>query len=81
MVLRGMSVSTSGTPWSQFSAMAILVSIHIIIFAILQRYLVGGLAVGGVRIRRKKIGILAASAWLRQFNTANHHRPVFPAGR
>jgi arabinogalactan oligomer/maltooligosaccharide transport system permease protein len=51
MVLRGMiGQYSSGTPWSQFSAMAILMSIPaILIFFLLQRYLVSGLAVGGVK--------------------------------
>ncbi len=51
MVLRGMiGQYASGTPWSQFSAMAILMSIPaIVIFFLLQRYLVSGLAVGGVK--------------------------------
>lgn len=51
MVLRGMvGQYASGTPWSQFSAMAVLISIPpIIIFFFLQRYLVSGLAVGGVK--------------------------------
>ncbi|MBN1119559.1 MAG: ABC transporter permease subunit [Anaerolineae bacterium] len=51
MVLRGMvGQYASGTPWSQFSAMAIVMSIPpIIIFFLLQKYLVSGLAVGGVK--------------------------------
>jgi arabinogalactan oligomer/maltooligosaccharide transport system permease protein len=51
MVLRGMvGQYASGTPWSQFSAMAILMSIPpMVIFFFLQRYLVGGLAVGAVK--------------------------------
>jgi arabinogalactan oligomer/maltooligosaccharide transport system permease protein len=40
----------SGTPWSQFAAMSVLMSIPpMIIFFFLQRYLVSGLAVGGVK--------------------------------
>jgi arabinogalactan oligomer/maltooligosaccharide transport system permease protein len=51
MVLRGMvGQYASGTPWSQFAAMAILMSIPpMLIFFFLQRYLVSGLAVGGVK--------------------------------
>jgi arabinogalactan oligomer / maltooligosaccharide transport system permease protein len=51
MVMRGMvGQYASGTPWAQFSAMAILISIPpVLIFFFLQRYLVGGLAVGGVK--------------------------------
>ena len=51
MVLRGMvGQYASGTPWSQFAAMSILMSIPpMIIFFLLQRYLVSGLAVGGVK--------------------------------
>lgn len=51
MVLRGMvGQYASGTPWSEFAAMAILMSIPpMLIFFFLQRYLVSGLAVGGVK--------------------------------
>jgi arabinogalactan oligomer/maltooligosaccharide transport system permease protein len=51
MVLRGMvGQYASGTSWSQFAAMAILMSIPpMMIFFFLQRYLVSGLAVGGVK--------------------------------
>jgi arabinogalactan oligomer/maltooligosaccharide transport system permease protein len=51
MILRGMvGQYASGTPWSEFAAMAILTSIPpMAIFFFLQRYLVSGLAVGGVK--------------------------------
>jgi arabinogalactan oligomer/maltooligosaccharide transport system permease protein len=51
MVLRGMTGQyAAGTPWSQFAAMAVLMSIPpMLIFFFLQRYLVSGLAVGGVK--------------------------------
>ncbi len=51
MVLRGMvGQYASGTPWSQFAAMSVLMSVPpMVIFFFLQRYLVSGLAVGGVK--------------------------------
>lgn len=51
MALYGMQGQyASNTPWSQFAAMSILVSIPaVLIFFALQRYIVSGLTVGGVK--------------------------------
>ena len=38
------------TPWSEFAAFAILFALPVsLVFFVFQRYLVGGLAVGGVK--------------------------------
>jgi arabinogalactan oligomer/maltooligosaccharide transport system permease protein len=51
MVLRGMTGQyAAGTPWSEFAALSILMSVPaVVLFFILQRYLVSGLAAGGVK--------------------------------
>jgi len=51
MALWGMTGQyADNTPWSKFSAMAILVALPVsIVYLSLQRYIVGGLTVGGVK--------------------------------
>ena len=51
MALYGMQGQySSNTPWSQFAAMSIVVSIPIVaVFFALQKYIVGGLTLGGVK--------------------------------
>jgi arabinogalactan oligomer/maltooligosaccharide transport system permease protein len=40
----------ANTPWSRFSAMAILVALPVaVVYLSLQKYIVGGLTVGGVK--------------------------------
>jgi arabinogalactan oligomer/maltooligosaccharide transport system permease protein len=51
MALNGMTGQYSGnTPWSQFAAFAILVALPVmVVYLFLQRYIVAGLAIGGVK--------------------------------
>jgi ABC-type maltose transport system permease subunit len=49
MALRSMQGQFS-TPWSQFFSLAILMSVPpVLLFFMLQRYIVSGLTVGGVK--------------------------------
>lgn len=51
MALNGMTGQYSGdTPWSQFAAFAILMALPVsVVYLFLQRYIVSGLAIGGVK--------------------------------
>ena len=50
MVLNGMVGQYGTTPWSQFAAFAVLVAIPVsAVYLLLQRYIVSGLALGGVK--------------------------------
>lgn len=50
MVLNGMVGQYGNTPWSQFAAFAVLVAIPVsAVYLLLQRYIVSGLALGGVK--------------------------------
>jgi arabinogalactan oligomer/maltooligosaccharide transport system permease protein len=51
MALYGMQGQyAANTPWSQFAAMSILVSVpNLIVFFALQKYIIGGLTLGGVK--------------------------------
>ena len=50
MALNGMVGAYGTTPWSQFSAFAILVALPVaVVYLFLQRYIVAGLAIGGVK--------------------------------
>ena len=41
---------SNSTPWSHFAAMSILIALPVtIVYLFVQRYFVGGLAIGGVK--------------------------------
>jgi arabinogalactan oligomer/maltooligosaccharide transport system permease protein len=50
MALNGMVGQYGTTPWSQFSAFAILVALPVaVVYLLLQKYIVSGLTIGGVK--------------------------------
>ena len=50
MALNGMVGQYGTTPWSQFSAFAILVALPVaVVYLFLQKYIVSGLTIGGVK--------------------------------
>ncbi len=50
MVLNGMTGQYTSVPWSDFSAMALLVALPVsVVYLFLQRYIVSGLTLGGVK--------------------------------